>query len=1624
MRETQQNIKRYKKQLLDVKSKIAAAGLFFLMSCLMMTTATFAWITLSMAPEVSNISTTITGNGNLEIALVGSDQNGTAKKPEESKVGDSKLGTIEKNLTWGNLINLNDKGYGLDKLILRPAALNSDEIMTSPLYAMQYDSDGRIYQSSFDFAYSSYDVNENKFLISNITRYGVRAISSKILSTSDTEAKENINKINSLKSALKNSTSSYDELVKNPKYITSLEKLMGYYLTDRFNSGHNSLCDEYITDFYDMIFDFKNVLYELGDFYVLAVNIQVEKKGITTIPNFKTFDELKNNNTFNTEEKLVAQAKKDNDKTILVNGFNQLLSEIKLVEGVLVDLAKEINEKDEDGNGATTGVYMNEITPYINKIVDISTTLIYIDLDGKGMKGYTIAQISGLDYMDLLKLLRQNLTYPAKIKGGALKRYEQLTGATIEASVTIHATKYDLPIIGDFDANVKAVITTDAGEEEPYIIPTLINGTESSTDNSIYDVLFADKTYVESAGDVYGMAIDLWFRTNIENSYLTLEGEPDIMQLPLKTKDGYYVYTDKKGVMFYHKTSSQLDSIDENTFDKKIREYQNTDVNIDKVELGYLQFQQDLMTEFVSGTFYNYESGNPLEFIDNPKTEEREDIIDRKTFIESLRNFAISKKVIGYNGENRVWEETTNLRGTSVTQGKGSCFIFYPKDPLEQESMLRVLSALTVTFITPEGDVLATANLNSEEAYSDSGKVIVPLQLDENTLTIINSNDEVVHYINKLEQNVTTMISAIVYLDGKMITNQDVSATKNINGYLNLQFGSSEPLESVIDDKLHSSFIEINASIPNENEITFDISDLPDKANSTIKVDIEGLSPSEVRLNFTREVNNFQGVKMDDLVLRKISEGDNSTSWNGTQKFTMPGKYTVKSVWIDGIEYELKNEITVNITGFGISNVSWYLNGKPQDSKEVYIMDSNSFYPISIETNLFGSDKYEPNSVEAIFKSEYSEYVTIPLSNLNSVWSGSSSFKTSGTYVLEYFKINNELFSVPSEMQKTAHVTLGIYADVQLQENVEFEWSPDDDSNNIVKIKNVYLYDNKGNILNDLKNVKIQYRKPGANDSRTSNLNWNGKSYSGEFLITEPGVYSFYRITIGDKDQENIVTNARAKDIIAKSPFEVKFNGTSVNYEEYQFAPNKDAGVSVQIQNSATGLVVAKFINIDKSKEIFIEGEIENQITYENKETLETWKFIPKYKNEKNEFVYDGEWQIDTIYISDVFHKAKNDNLGKYYNSGIGEKNYDSIQLWGQGANTKNCIIWDVDNVNFNVLTNINVNITSNYPTDENKNAYTNVTSIFTDSLNGKYYVKDFNISYSNCFKTDLSNETLKKYGVEFLTNHEKFGLKINYEPTYYTWWKSSADKVKETTVDSGIKHTIDSFDTNISNQLVKFDKKINLIEFKYPGTYTSSTNLVMKYNNTEHVYTVNSNTSYGENDFIHVTYDIPTLTLDWARPYAKFTNVSTNSASMKDTKKEQHENVLTVDQNNTDGYYTHVSAYFDCNRPLGWITGITLPTVTTELVNVKSGNNFNSASISILNGNGSSGNYKNVDFTFTPQSISSIANIGNKTDSFASASGYLVQAGSKATYVEVIDLYDNKYIFKLEFPLTVDVNQ
>lgn len=178
-----------------IRNKLMASIAMLLVSSIMMVSTTYAWFTLSTAPEVTGITTSVGANGNLEMALL----NGTTftdLNKITSAVGDSSAAkaVTAANITWGNLVDLSDASYGLQNISLQPARLNVAhsttgetttytktqlQSVTNLLLTPTYGADGRV-DTLEDKTYaaantSTTDTASWKYDSSSLT-YGVRAI--------------------------------------------------------------------------------------------------------------------------------------------------------------------------------------------------------------------------------------------------------------------------------------------------------------------------------------------------------------------------------------------------------------------------------------------------------------------------------------------------------------------------------------------------------------------------------------------------------------------------------------------------------------------------------------------------------------------------------------------------------------------------------------------------------------------------------------------------------------------------------------------------------------------------------------------------------------------------------------------------------------------------------------------------------------------------------------------------------------------------------------------------------------------------------------------------------------------------------------------------------------------------------------------------------------------------------------------------------------------------------------------------------------------------------------------------------------------------------------------------------
>ena len=369
-------------------------------------------------------------------------------------------------------------------------------------------------------------------------------------------------------------------------------------------------------------------------------------------------------------------------------------------------------------------------------------------------------------------------------------------------------------------------------------------------------------------------------------------------------------------------------------------------------------------------------------------------------------------EILSYDGVNRIWGSTgnTNLTTDSTTQGGGSCYIYYADNPADVARSLALVNQMKVAFVGADGTLLATASMDTEEGqyYAQNGRITVPLSIDAGSgmgLTY-NYKDETEKEqtglaISQLTMDNPQRITAIVYLDGTNLDNTMVLSSAEIQGQLNIQFGSSVNLKTSGDNRLLTAERKVTAELIGKTEFDF----FADQNRTvTAKLTVDGTKPEKVTAFFVREITSTQGSREAEIEFTKTNDtGGTRTEWTGSYAINDPGTYWLRYVQLDGVDYALATPQKVVVKGFSITNVTW----SHSNAHTVYSTENSHQEPISIQINATSSEQ-NPSAVTAVF--ERSDGNQISVSTRRDVttgqWKGTASFTGSGNYTLSYVIVN------------------------------------------------------------------------------------------------------------------------------------------------------------------------------------------------------------------------------------------------------------------------------------------------------------------------------------------------------------------------------------------------------------------------------------------------------------------------------------------------------------------------------------------------------------------------------------------------------------------------------------------
>ena len=1063
-----------------MKEKLSAAGLGLLVAAIVAVSATFAWVTLSRAPELSGVATTLSANGALEIAL--SNDDGT--QPDEFDIDESvglRVDVVSSNLQWGNLVNLSDPSYGLENFTLRPAKLNTTSLIDSPLSGAIYGQDGRIIELNTDSAYTKYD--NKQFVVTD--KFGVRAISSYKEQLSDSTIEE----FKSLKQAVTNArtavSADYADVVAS---FAKMERMISRYAQDMVNkttikgmsvsdgTGTDSNMGQYMVDLAAVYGKFAKAMDAQADAYVALANLQLYQWAKANQAKYEPTSwevlcqvEEQSPGIFNyTRGTNGEEDGASRHGKISLYGFSDFVKDWKQLKLDLEHIEKYATAFSTNG----TAIYWShdgdsgyQLSDIVNRLIDFTNTL-YIDIDGKQIK---VSHIGGTEAMALLGA--DGETKDVYIVKGILPRFEK---CAIDENDRMASTR---------QAKCTISVRAKVGITKSVTIYGVAVTTVTDTADMAYDTKKAvGKKDVASdavAEDTYAMAVDFWVRTNAEQTFLTLEGAK---------------------------------------------------------------------------------------------------VVDAET-----------NTIMGYDGVNRIWGATGDsvLTTDSTTQGGGSCYVYYADTPEDQSRSLRLLRSMKVVFVSQSGKLLATADMDTEHYWAQNGRVTVPLVLSENTQTTYDYTNEegqtvTGRAITEMVMDVAQRITAIIYLDGSYLSNTDVLSVADIEGQVNIQFGSSVNLETVGSNDLIDDVRSVTA-IADPTSIDFDAAVTPGQKTTNVTLTVQGAEPDSITARFIRAINATQGSREDEMRFTKSKE---SGTWSSSYEFKAPGTYYLRHVQLDGVDYALSDPIKVDVTGFALKNVTW---DKRENSAVVRTSDST--YTATVYVEYASSDASKlPLTVKASFIREGDRNtVIIPLTSKgNGKWEGTGTFNRSGVYSMDYLIYTVDGVDKPryqalnESFKKNLDLALGLYVVVKNNGgplNEEYVAGKTYD-----RPVTVEVLDNSRTPLEELEGMQLKYSLGNSTvQTYDTDLQWDhtGRYYTGTLPLPGAGRYQFDCVVM--KGGQTLTRAEESPVYIIVSPDPPIFDTSSQTsyYGQTQFVPLTNDAVldGIKIKNADSAAVSAVVYN-------------------------------------------------------------------------------------------------------------------------------------------------------------------------------------------------------------------------------------------------------------------------------------------------------------------------------------------------------------------------------------------------------------------------------------------------------------
>ena len=500
---------------------------------------------------------------------------------------------------------------------------------------------------------------------------------------------------------------------------------------------------------------------------------------------------------------------------------------------------------------------------------------------------------------------------------------------------------------------------------------------------------------------------------------------------------------------------------------------------------------------------------------------------------------------------------------------------------------MEMMKAFSVVFINQDGEKIAEAKLDTENAYINQGKITAPLALEDG-IKFQDDLGEDQFGILQMSQNQAHWITAVIYIDGSNLKNENVLATNSIMGQLNLQFGSTAEMIVRNDEELQNEYRTITAEAVSavDSNLKSSQSDKPilykdyNPAGYDIDVNltVKGEQPERISGAFVRVINDTQGTRGQSV---DFSDADGDGVWTGRFKLTEPGKYVLNSLSVEGLDYRLRDKTNTepdNHPGVTIEGMSIaYANTSHRSG--IY-RTSQSTYPIGVYAKIDADPSLTPKTVWAQFFNEdetkqYNAQLTYNPEVDGGRWEGTVSIGSSDVYYLRFLTIDGVPEAVPG-VQARLECYVGMYCDIRC-----VDWEEEYTFNRPFNLKfEADIYDDTRTLRTDMQDVHLYYHVKGSSDDYQgmhASMTWSEENncYETELQVTKPGTFIFNRI---NADGSNI-DNARYKPtILVTSPIPPSYVPGTAFAEENQVALDSEhvADLKLQLNNASSATVWAE----------------------------------------------------------------------------------------------------------------------------------------------------------------------------------------------------------------------------------------------------------------------------------------------------------------------------------------------------------------------------------------------------------------------------------------------------------------